>query len=115
MEDLLERSRLAIATNLCPRTQHTEPRPKRRERVALFSERRLDPLEIDFWETRGSQAGWSGRSWLTVDDRWSNDPREAEILEDEAHATIRLIDGQMLSLQGQSVRLVELEASADLA
>lgn len=53
--------------------------------------------------------------WLTADDRWSDDPREAEILEDDAHATIRLIDGRMLSRQGQSVRLVELEASANLA
>jgi hypothetical protein len=50
-----------------------------------------------------------------VDDRWSNDRREAEILEEEAHATIRLIDGRMLSRQGQSVRLVELEVSADFA
>ena len=64
---------------------------------------------------RAAQSSDGQAVWLTVDDRWSNDPREAEILEDEAHATIRLIDGQMLSLQGQSVRLVELEASADLA
>ena len=53
--------------------------------------------------------------WLTKNDRWNNDPREAEILEDEAHATIRLIDGRMLSRQGQSVRLVELGPSADFA
>ncbi len=53
--------------------------------------------------------------WLTVYDRWSNDRREAEILEEEAHATIRLIDGRMLSRQGQNVRLIEIEASADFA
>ena len=53
--------------------------------------------------------------WLTEDDRWSDDPLEAEVLEDEAHATIRLIDGRVLSRQGQSVRLVELEASARFA
>ncbi len=53
--------------------------------------------------------------WLTIDDLWSNDPLEAEVLEDEAHATIRLIDGRMLSRQGQTVRLVELEACAAFA
>ncbi len=53
--------------------------------------------------------------WLTIDDRWTDDLNEAEILDDEAHATIRLIEGQILSRQGQTVRLVELQASADFA
>jgi hypothetical protein len=29
--------------------------------------------------------------WLTADDRWSRDMAEAELLEDEAHAEIRLL------------------------
>ncbi len=30
--------------------------------------------------------------WLTEDDRWSRDIREAELLTDEAHADLRLIE-----------------------
>ena len=30
--------------------------------------------------------------WLTEDDRWSRDIAEAELIEDEAHAQIRLLD-----------------------
>ena len=29
--------------------------------------------------------------WLTADDRWSRDHNEAELIEDEAHAQIRLL------------------------
>lgn len=32
--------------------------------------------------------------WLTVDDRWTRDIREAELLDDAAHADIRLMDAQ---------------------
>jgi len=32
--------------------------------------------------------------WLTVDDRWTRDIREAELIDDEAHADIRLLDAQ---------------------
>ena len=32
--------------------------------------------------------------WLTADDRWTRDMREAELITDEAHATIRLLDAQ---------------------
>jgi hypothetical protein len=32
--------------------------------------------------------------WLTWDDRWSTDMAEAELIEDEAHADIRLLFGQ---------------------
>lgn len=32
--------------------------------------------------------------WLTDDDRWSTDIRDAELIEDEAHATIRLLFAQ---------------------
>jgi hypothetical protein len=30
--------------------------------------------------------------WLTEDDRWSRDIHEAELIEDEAHAEIRLLE-----------------------
>lgn len=30
--------------------------------------------------------------YLTVDDRWSRDHADAELIDDEAHATIRLLD-----------------------
>jgi len=32
--------------------------------------------------------------WLTEDDRWTRDIREAELIDDEAHADIRLLDAQ---------------------
>ncbi len=32
--------------------------------------------------------------YLTEDDRWSRDLREAELIDDEAHATIRLIEAE---------------------
>ncbi|MFD0979254.1 MULTISPECIES: DUF2849 domain-containing protein [Tropicimonas] len=32
--------------------------------------------------------------YLTADDRWSRSHSEAELLEDEAHATIRLLDAE---------------------
>lgn len=32
--------------------------------------------------------------WLTINNSWTRDIREAELIEDEAHATIRLLDGQ---------------------
>lgn len=32
--------------------------------------------------------------WLTEDDRWSRDMSEAEFLEDEAHADVRLLFAQ---------------------
>ncbi|NCO86856.1 MAG: DUF2849 domain-containing protein [Rhodobacterales bacterium] len=32
--------------------------------------------------------------WLTADDRWTRDMREAELLEDEADAAIRLLHAQ---------------------
>jgi len=33
--------------------------------------------------------------YLTTDDRWSRDLAEAEVIEDEAHAQIRLLDAEM--------------------
>ncbi len=32
--------------------------------------------------------------YLTADDRWSREHREAELIEDEAHAQLRLLDAQ---------------------
>lgn len=32
--------------------------------------------------------------WLTEDDRWTRTMSEAELIEDEAHAEIRLLDAQ---------------------
>ena len=32
--------------------------------------------------------------WLTADDRWTRQMCEAELIEDEAHADIRLLDAQ---------------------
>lgn len=32
--------------------------------------------------------------WLTADDRWTRDIAQAELIEDEAHAQIRLLDGE---------------------
>lgn len=39
--------------------------------------------------------------YLTAEDRWTRDLREAELIEDEAHAAIRLLDAQ-----GQPGRVV---------
>ncbi|MFA7433076.1 MAG: DUF2849 domain-containing protein [Gemmobacter sp.] len=38
--------------------------------------------------------------WLTPDDRWSRDHLDAELIEDEAHAQIRLLDA---SVRGHEV------------
>ncbi|WP_341365767.1 DUF2849 domain-containing protein [Yoonia sp. BS5-3] len=32
--------------------------------------------------------------WLTEDNRWTRDMREAELITDEAHADLRLLEGQ---------------------
>ena len=32
--------------------------------------------------------------WLTADDRWTRDMREAELIEDEAHAQLRLLHAE---------------------
>lgn len=32
--------------------------------------------------------------WLKSDDRWTRDLREAELIEDEAHAQLRLLEAQ---------------------
>lgn len=53
--------------------------------------------------------------WFTVDDRWSADPAQAEPIEDEAHADIRLLDAEIRAPLHAVVGLVdaiELESLA---
>ncbi len=51
--------------------------------------------------------------WLTEDDRWTRDIREAELIEDEAHATIRLLHGQSQPDVAVGVYLADAKESAD--
>lgn len=45
--------------------------------------------------------------WFTVEDRWSADPAEAEPIEDEAHADIRLLDAEIRAPRFAVVGLVD--------
>jgi hypothetical protein len=45
--------------------------------------------------------------WFTADDRWSVDPAEAETIEDEAHADIRLLDAEIRAPRLAAVGLVD--------
>jgi hypothetical protein len=45
--------------------------------------------------------------WFTADDRWSVDPAEAETIEDEAHADIRLLDAEIRAPMLAAVGLVD--------
>ena len=49
--------------------------------------------------------------WLTADDRWTRDIAEAELIEDEAHADIRLIFGKGQPSVVVGVELVDAAAS----
>lgn len=51
--------------------------------------------------------------WLTEDDRWSADIAEAEVITDEAHATIRLLDAEAQSGVVVGVYLAEVKPGAD--
>jgi hypothetical protein len=51
--------------------------------------------------------------WLTEDDQWATDIAQAELIEDEAHATIRLLDGEAQSGVVVGVYLVDVKAGAD--
>lgn len=44
--------------------------------------------------------------WLTVDDRWTLVPSEAELIEDEAHGDIRLLDAELSNPGLRDIRLV---------
>ena len=49
--------------------------------------------------------------WLTPDDRWSRDMAEAELIEDEAHADIRLLFGRAQPNVVVGVELVDAVAA----
>jgi hypothetical protein len=51
--------------------------------------------------------------WLTADDRWTRDLREAELIEDEAHAQIRLLHAQAQRLVVVGAYLAEAKAGRD--
>lgn len=48
--------------------------------------------------------------WLTADDRWTRSISEAELIEDEAHAQLRLLDAQ--SRPGEAVGAYLADAKA---
>ena len=48
--------------------------------------------------------------WLTEDDRWTRDMHEAELIEDEAHADIRLLFGAAQRNTVVDVYLVDAKA-----
>lgn len=45
--------------------------------------------------------------WLTEDDNWSRDIRDAEMIDDEAHATIRLLEAKAQSQRVVGAYLAE--------
>ncbi|MEO1677134.1 MAG: DUF2849 domain-containing protein [Pseudomonadota bacterium] len=45
--------------------------------------------------------------YLTEDDRWTRDPGDAELIEDEAHADIRLLDASRRSGEVVGVYLAD--------
>jgi len=47
--------------------------------------------------------------YLTSDDRWSRRISEAELIEDEAHAQIRLLDAEMQTEQVVGVYLADVK------
>ena len=49
--------------------------------------------------------------WLTEDDRWSRDISEAELLTDEAHAELRLIEAQARSAEVVGPYLADAKAT----
>lgn len=51
--------------------------------------------------------------YLTIDDRWSRRHTEAELLEDEAHAQLRLLDAQGRQAEVVGAYLAEAEAGPD--
>jgi len=53
--------------------------------------------------------------WFTPDDRWSADPAQAEPIEDEAHADIRLLDAEIRAPLHAAVGLVDAVEIESLA
>ena len=50
--------------------------------------------------------------WLTEDDRWSRDMAEAELLTDEAHAELRLLEAQSRSGEIAGAYLADAKTGA---
>ena len=48
--------------------------------------------------------------WLTIDDRWTRDMSQAELIDDEAHADIRLLFGASQRNTVVGVYLVDAKA-----
>jgi hypothetical protein len=53
--------------------------------------------------------------WFTPEDRWSADPAQAEQIEDEAHADIRLLDAEIRAPLHAAVALVDAPQMERLA
>ena len=51
--------------------------------------------------------------WLTEDDRWSPDMAEAELLTDEAHAQLRLIEASARQAEVAGVYLADARETPD--
>ena len=51
--------------------------------------------------------------YLTDDDRWTRDHAKAELIEDEAHATIRLLDAQARQSEIVGAYLADAVAGPD--
>lgn len=51
--------------------------------------------------------------WLTEDDRWSGDIAEAELLTDEAHAELRLLEAQARQSEIAGAYLAEAKETPD--
>lgn len=51
--------------------------------------------------------------WLTADDRWSPRMEDAELIEDEAHAQLRLLDAQAQAGVVVGAYLADAEAGPD--
>lgn len=51
--------------------------------------------------------------WLTADDRWTRSMAEAELIEDEAHAQLRLLDGSARKAEVVGVYLADAKRGAE--
>lgn len=51
--------------------------------------------------------------WLTEDNTWTRDIREAELLTDEAHADLRLLEGQSRVAEIAGAYLADSESGSD--
>ena len=51
--------------------------------------------------------------WLTEDDRWTRDIHEAELITDEAHADLRLLEAQARQSEIAGAYLADAKLGAD--